>query len=91
MNLLFWTWVFVAFAWPAVAVVLALFIAYNLRDIKYKLDKLLKREPEPQKPSIVTPLPPGYSDVNKASSVVTPKSPAQVEREAEQRIRDLNR
>ena len=72
-------------------VVLTIFtlFGYFLRTIKDKLTELLKREPEPQRPSVVTPLPPGYADVNRTSAVVTPKSPQQLEREQEQRIRDL--
>ena len=63
-------------------------IGYLLRDIRDKLGELTQRQ-EPPKPSVVTPLPPGYADATRPGAIVTPKSPAQVEREEEARIRAL--
>lgn len=73
------------------AIALVFHMGYLLRDVRDKLNKLLEDTPEAQKPGVVTPLPPNYADVNRASSVITPKSPAQIEREAELRIMELRK
>ena len=73
------------------AIALVFHMGFLLRDVRDKLNKLLEHEPEPQKPGVVTPLPPDYIDVNKSSAVINPKSPAQVEREEELKIMELRK
>jgi hypothetical protein len=64
-------------------------------QVGFYLHKLLKiaksiynRNPEP--PSrVVTPKPPGEADVRELSAIITPKTPYEVEREEQERIRNL--
>lgn len=73
-----------------VAMILGLIIGYQFKNIQSKLDTIIKLRREPEAESSVTsPLPPGVADVTTNSSVVTPKSPAQVDFEDQQRVRDL--
>ncbi len=46
------------------------------------------RDPEPL-PQVITPKRPGEANVMDLSGIVTPKSPEQVEREEQARVRDL--
>lgn len=52
------------------------------------LQNVWERDPEPTA-NVVTPLPPGRADVTELSAIVTPKTPAQVEREEQERVRNL--
>lgn len=71
-----------------IGILIGLQIGYNLAWIKAKLNDIYNRDPEPTA-QVVTPKPPGYADVNDLSAIVTPKTPEQVEREEQQRVRDL--
>lgn len=57
--------------------------------IEDKINGLLKRNIEPEG-GVSTPLPPNYSASHTTSSIVTPKSPDQVEREQEAKLREMN-
>lgn len=61
-------------------------LGLNLFYIKTKLKELLSREPDPE-PYVATPLPPGYS--HDSAGIVTPKTPAEIDFEQEQRLREL--
>lgn len=58
---------------------------HRLTDLS---EKIWNRDPEPE-PKVVTPLRPGYSDVNEQSFIVSPKTPQQIEREEQERVRNL--
>jgi len=46
------------------------------------------RDPEPEA-RVITPLRPGYADVTEQSYIVSPKTPDQIEREEQARIRNI--
>lgn len=67
----------------------AFFIGWYGRQMVEGIKKLLEREPE-QDGAVVTPLPAGYVDVNNMSSgIISPKTPAQIDFEQEQRLNNL--
>lgn len=63
-------------------------LGFYLKQLLNKVREIYERDPEPT-PQVVTPLGPGYADVNELSSIVTPKTPEQIEREEQARIRNL--
>lgn len=63
-------------------------IGLYLQKIKELAKNIWDRDPEPA-PQVVTPLKPGYADVTDLSSIVTPKTPEQIIREEQARVRDL--
>lgn len=63
-------------------------IGYSINWIRSKLSDIYNRDPEPSS-EIVTPLPPGYADVNSQSAFISPKTPQQIEREEQDRVRNL--
>ncbi len=61
-------------------------IGWYGKQLLNNVKKLIDREPD-QPSKIVSPLPPGYTRINNTTSgIVTPKSPAQIEREENQRL-----
>lgn len=59
---------------------------FYLKKILRIVKNIYNRDPEPPA-QVVTPLQPGYADVNELSSIVTPKTPDQIEREERERMR----
>jgi hypothetical protein len=59
-----------------------------LHWIKAKLNDIWNRDPEPPA-QVVTPKRPGYADVTELSAIVTPKTPDQIDREEQERTRNL--
>lgn len=56
--------------------------------IKSKLNDIWNRDPEPPS-QVITPKAPGYADVTELSAIVTPKTPDQIDREEQERIRNI--
>jgi len=65
-----------------------LHLGLYLHWIKAKLNDIWNRDPEPAS-KVVTPLQPGYADVNAQSAFISPKTPQQIEREEQERVRSL--
>ena len=76
----------------AVGLLLGLMVGIQLglylHWIKAKLIDIWNRDPEPPA-QVVTPLRPGYADVTELSAIVSPKTPDQLEREEQERIRNI--
>lgn len=68
-----------------------IYIGLYLRDINKKIDQLLQSEPESE-PAVATPSPPEEIRYD-GPSIVTPKSPYEIqlaeEREVERKIREV--
>jgi len=68
---------------------LAFHLGWYGKFLLTSVKELLKKEPETTG-KIINPLPAGYSNVNNMSSgIITPKSPYQIDREEEERLRSI--
>lgn len=63
-------------------------LGFYLKQLQRKVKQIYNRDPEPPA-QVITPKRPGYADVNELSSIVTPKTPEQIEREEQARVRGL--
>jgi hypothetical protein len=63
-------------------------IGFYGRRLIITVKAILDRDPEPVS-RVVTPLQPGYADVNAQSAFISPKTPQQIEREEQERVRSL--
>lgn len=61
---------------------------FYIKQILVKTKEIFDRDPEPVS-TVVTPLRPGYADVNAQSAFISPKTPQQIEREEQERVRSL--
>ena len=76
-------WVIVGF------IPVAFYLGWYGRQLLESVKRLIEREPE-QDGKVVTPLPAGYVDVNNMTSgIISPKTPAQIDFEQEQRLNNL--
>jgi len=66
----------------------AFIVGFYFKEGLTVVREILNRDPEPEA-QVITPLPPGRADVNNQSAIVTPKSPDQLDREEQQRVRNL--
>lgn len=71
-----------------VGVSLGFHLGFYLKQLVQKTRDIFDRDPEPSS-TVVTPLQPGYADVNAQSAFVSPKTPQQIEREEQERIHNL--
>jgi hypothetical protein len=63
-------------------------LGFYLKQLIQKTKDIFDRDPEPVS-RVVTPLQPGYADVNAQSAFISPKTPQQIEREEQERVRSL--
>jgi hypothetical protein len=63
-------------------------IGFYLLQLIELSKKIWDRDPEPPA-QIITPRAPGYADVNELSAIVSPKTPDQLEREEQERVRNI--
>jgi hypothetical protein len=63
-------------------------LGFYIERLVVKTKEIFDRDPEPTS-TVVTPLRPGYADVNAQSAFVSPKTPQQIEREEQERVRSL--
>jgi hypothetical protein len=63
-------------------------IGSNLRELKDKFEELYHTDEDDGE--VINPHPPEIADVNQSSSVITPKTPSEIEREAELALRRKN-
>lgn len=63
-------------------------IGFYLHKILELANNIWNRDPEPA-PQVITPKLPGYADVTEQSFIVSPKSPEQIAREEQDRVRNL--
>jgi len=63
-------------------------LGFYLKQLLIKTKEIFDRDPEPVS-TVVTPLRPGYADVNAQSAFISPKTPQQIDREEQERVRNL--
>lgn len=63
-------------------------VGFYGRRILIIVKEILNRDPEPPA-QVITPKRPGYADVNAQSAFISPKTPQQIEREEQERVRSL--
>jgi hypothetical protein len=75
-----------------ILMVIGLFTGYHIGFYQHKIFEIVKniwnRDPEPPA-QVITPKRPGYADVTELSAIVTPKTPDQIDREEQERTRNL--
>jgi len=65
-----------------------LHLGIYLDNISKLSKKIWDRDPEPEA-KVITPKAPGYADVTDLSAIVSPKTPYQLEREEQERTRNI--
>lgn len=63
-------------------------VGFYFKQLLEKTKDIYDRDPE-SPAQVITPRAPGYADVNELSAIITPKTPEQVDREEQERVRGL--
>lgn len=71
-----------------IGISLGFHVGFYLKQLLERTKEIYNRDPEPPA-QVITPKRPGEADVNELSAIVTPKTPYQVEREEQERVRNL--